>query len=50
LSELELWEVSLVTIPMLPEARVAAKASTSDDDWRDMAAVFEDARRALSVR
>ena len=50
LSELELWEVSLVTFPMLPEARVAAKAEALDDDWRDMAAVFEDARRALSER
>jgi HK97 family phage prohead protease len=48
LSELELWEVSLVTFPMLPEARVAAKASAPDDDWRELAAVFEDARRVLS--
>jgi HK97 family phage prohead protease len=48
LSELELWEVSLVTFPMLPEARVAAKAEALDDDWREMAAVFEDARRTLA--
>ena len=48
LSELELWEVSLVTFPMLPEARVAAKADALDSDWRDMAAVFEDARRSLA--
>jgi len=48
LSELELWEVSLVTFPMLPEARVAAKAEALDDGWRQIAAVFEDARRALS--
>jgi uncharacterized protein len=48
LSELELWEVSLVTFPMLPEARVAAKADALDSDWRDMAAVFEDARRTLA--
>ncbi|MBA3911558.1 MAG: HK97 family phage prohead protease [Rhodobacter sp.] len=48
LSELELWEVSLVTFPMLPEARVAAKADALDRDWRDMAAVFEDARRTLA--
>ena len=49
LSELELWEVSLVTFPMLPEARVQAK---SDDDghWRDLAAIFEDARRQLAER
>ncbi len=50
LSELELWEVSLVTFPMLPEARVAAKAEALDDGWRHIAAVFEDARRALSLR
>ena len=50
LSELELWEVSLVTFPMLPEARVSAKAETLDDDWREMAAVFEDARRNLAGR
>jgi len=48
LSELELWEVSLVTFPMLPEARVAAKAEALDRDWRDLAAVFEDARRSLA--
>jgi HK97 family phage prohead protease len=48
LSELELWEVSLVTFPMLPEARVAAKADAMEGDWRDMAAVFEDARRTLA--
>jgi HK97 family phage prohead protease len=50
LSELELWEVSLVTFPMLPEARVSAKADALDDDWREMAAVFEDARRTLAGR
>ena len=50
LSELELWDVSLVTFPMLPEARVAAKAEALDDGWRHIAAVFEDARRALSER
>ena len=31
-----------------PEARVAAKADALDSDWRDMAAVFEDARRTLA--
>jgi uncharacterized protein len=50
LSELELWEVSLVTFPMLPEARVAAKAEALDQGWRDIAAVFEDARRTLAGR
>lgn len=48
LSELELWEVSLVTFPMLREARVAAKAD--DAIWRDLAALFEDARRELAER
>ena len=32
LSELDLWEVSLVTFPMLPEARVAAKAQSQSQD------------------
>ena len=48
LSELELWEVSLVTFPMLPDARVGAKG---DDPaaaaMRELAAVFEDARSLL---
>ena len=50
LKELELWEVSLVTFPMLPSARVAAKgdAVPGDDALRDLAAVFEDARRDMA--
>ncbi|MBU2358251.1 HK97 family phage prohead protease [Loktanella sp. M215] len=48
LSELELWEVSLVTFPMLPDARVAAKAEDPGDTaLRDLAAVFTDATVAL---
>lgn len=50
LTELELWEVSLVTFPMLPEARVAAKGEAPDDFWRSMAQVFDDARRTLAER
>lgn len=51
LAELELWEVSLVTFPMLPEARVSAKGDDAcDEDWRDLAAVFEDARQSLTDR
>ncbi|WP_458790281.1 HK97 family phage prohead protease [Yoonia sp. MH D7] len=50
LSELELWEVSLVTFPMLPDARVGAKG---DDPaaaaLREMAAVFTDARRQMAA-
>ncbi|MCB2134781.1 MAG: HK97 family phage prohead protease [Rhodobacteraceae bacterium] len=49
LNELELWEVSLVTFPMLPEARVGAKGDGPDDALlRDLASTFEDARRALA--
>ena len=48
LTEVELWEVSLVIFPMLPEARVAGK---SDDalttDLRDLADAFRQARAAL---
>lgn len=51
LSELELWEVSLVTFPMLPEARVAAKGDSLDATmWADLAAIFEDARLSLAGR
>ena len=49
LRELELWEVSLVTFPMLPSARVSAKGDAlADVDLRELAAVFEDARRELA--
>ena len=48
LAELELWEVSLVTFPMLPEARVAAKGDDPEGaDLRALAAVFEGACRVL---
>ena len=50
LSELELWEVSLVTVPMLPSARVSAKgdASLLDSTLREMAAAFEGARAEMA--
>jgi len=49
LREVELWEVSLVTFPMLPEARVAAKGEGPGDAvLRELAAAFEDARRMLA--
>ncbi|MEO1138584.1 MAG: HK97 family phage prohead protease [Pseudomonadota bacterium] len=49
LKELELWEVSLVTFPMLPSARVGAKGETLDQDTlRELAAAFEDARREMT--
>ena len=51
LAELELWEVSLVTFPMLAQARVSAKTDVLDTDlWRDMVAIFEDARRIIVER
>ncbi|TNF20604.1 MAG: HK97 family phage prohead protease [Rhodobacteraceae bacterium] len=49
LQELELWEVSLVTFPMLPSARVAAKGETPESaDLRELAAVFEAARQEIA--
>lgn len=57
LSELDLWEVSLVTFPMQAEARAEAKADQRDEEpdeladaWRSLARAFEDARRGLSAR
>jgi len=49
LQELELWEVSLVTFPMLPSARVAAKGEDpSGDCLRELAAAFAEARREMA--
>jgi len=49
LTELELWEVSLVTFPMLPEARVGAKGTAPDaDTLRTLAGVINDARQTLA--
>ncbi len=48
LVELDLWEVSLVTFPMLPEARVGAKSDDATSLLRDLAAAIEDARRGLA--
>ncbi|HMO09523.1 MAG TPA: HK97 family phage prohead protease [Paracoccaceae bacterium] len=51
LTELELWEVSLVTFPMLPEARVAAKGDEPGAVLsRDLAAMFDTARLMLAGR
>ncbi|MBE2277691.1 MAG: HK97 family phage prohead protease, partial [Rhodobacteraceae bacterium] len=50
LTELELWEVSLVTFPMLPEARVAAKSDDLSAALRELAGVFDEARRSLAGR
>ncbi len=50
LTELELWEVSLVTFPMLPDARlVGAKGDAPDaDPMREMAALFRAAAQELA--
>jgi Escherichia/Staphylococcus phage prohead protease len=51
LSELDLWEVSLVTFPMLPSARVAAKADqVTADMLRALAETFDSARQDLARR
>ena len=44
LVEVELWEVSLVTFPMLPEAKVDRKEG---EDLREFAALFHAATQAL---
>ena len=49
LSELELWEVSLVTFPMLPDARVGLKGDDpTETAMREMAAAFESARQMMA--
>lgn len=52
LCELELWEVSLVTFPMLPEARIGVKAeerdSAAEDAVRELAEAVNGARRLLA--
>jgi uncharacterized protein len=50
LREVELWEVSLVTFPMLPEARVGAKGMLPEVAMSELAALFEEARRSLAGR
>jgi Escherichia/Staphylococcus phage prohead protease len=48
LHELELWEVSLVTFPMLPEARVQGKADAKPDELaEEMVTAFAEARSLL---
>lgn len=49
LHEIELWEVSLVTFPMLPEARVQADVSDPEADLaRALADTFQEARAMLA--
>ena len=50
LRELELWEVSLVTFPMLPEARVAAKADAGlARTLTELASALAEARRTWAA-
>ncbi len=49
LTELELWEVSLVTFPMLSSARVGAKSGAGDAaELREMAAALSAAREEMA--
>lgn len=50
LTELELWEVSLVTFPMLPSARVTAKGEVPEAEHalRELAAAFDGATQELT--
>ena len=49
LQELELWEVSLVTFPMLPSARIGTKGDAlNDSDLSELAVILTDARRELA--
>ena len=49
LHEIELWEVSLVTFPMLPEARVRAEDAGPEADLaRALAESFREARQMLA--
>ena len=48
LNELDLWEVSLVTFPMLPQARVAAKGDDPEAAMlRTLATAFRAARQSM---
>ncbi len=48
LHEIELWEVSLVTFPMLPQARVQTAAEEGDDLAQALADTFRAAREMLA--
>lgn len=50
LQELELWEVSLVTFPMLPDARVGSKTTSLERSLKDLAHLFNQAREELARR
>ena len=48
LSQVELWEVSLVTFPMLPDARVGVKGDAPYGLWRELTAALNEARQAMA--
>jgi HK97 family phage prohead protease len=47
LHELDLWEVSLVTFPMLPEARVETEAKAEDQLANELVAMLQAARQEM---
>ena len=49
LTELELWEVSLVTFPMQKEARVGIKAEPEREFERNLAGVFRTLRHSMGT-
>lgn len=49
LVELDLWEVSLVTFPMLPTARIAAKSQEAHEDISELAALFKSASASVTL-
>jgi phage head maturation protease len=53
LTEIDLWEISLVTFPMLPEARVArvktAEMASSDVDQSRLADLLRQGARRLRL-
>ncbi|MFZ9134164.1 MAG: HK97 family phage prohead protease [Gemmobacter sp.] len=50
LHEIDLWEVALVTFPMLSEARIEGKAEERPDLLRMLTDAFAEARRELAGR
>lgn len=54
LSEVELWEVSLVTFPMLPEARISTQAKATEAkaaaELHDLVRAIDEARAKLAAR
>ncbi len=49
LSELELWEVSVVTFPMQQQARVGSKSEPERDFERNLAGVFRTLRHSMGA-